>query len=246
MTEYYVGVYNKTGTSEPLWVPVPIVAHMSATLSLDFHGETGGMLPSYYRPIQKSATARIFIEREDIRGAPYEFSHEADVRLELERPTTGEDPTTEAESRIAIFDIRVWVGSYEGSFTKFRVVQIASVQLGTGTYDGLDDMVNSCEMFAFAHADPEIYIDPSWEHADKFGLVFPENVTMTPLPLPRLVTPIREPDGNVVIHWIGDGVLQESLTVSDPTSWVDSSNQDTPQSITPDALSRFYRVIASP
>jgi hypothetical protein len=244
---YEVVVFNRSGTAEPMWVPVFIKAHLSATLSLRYYGKVGGTRPPYLQSIRDEATAKIQISREDKRGEPYEFSHSAEVVLHLEDPGTGESPPPKADSRSLNLAVLVWVGSYEGSITRVKVRQWVVAELGTGTYKYLGgDRDNYCEMLAFAQVDPEISIDPSWEHADKFGLVLPENVTMMPLPLPRLITPLQEPDGSVLIHWVGDGMLQESLTIGDSASWADSTNQFTPQSVTADASSRFYRVIARP
>jgi hypothetical protein len=157
-------VYNKWGTQHPQDVPLILEGSVAAKVDCADHGlET---------PQHSHATASASVQFYDAAGKRV-FHRGAAARNDW----APDDWFQEVDWWVRV---PVPLGTKPGDTTWFMVVQQAAAEVGAWTWGGPEPGYG--EAHGWATSDPLIYIDPTWEHADEFGVAFPDNVTFIPEP----------------------------------------------------------------
>lgn len=179
-TDFDFVVHNKTGTDVEYIVPLVVEGTLSAFVAHEENG-TNPMLETRVR-------ADAFIEF-------YECPDDWDdmpiggYYLHLYHNYFGTVlPTSIGEKKPWLLTVPVLLGKKPGDRACFTVCSKAQASGIATTYSNKDhpELNSHSKITAVAVVDPYIYIDPTWEHADKFGIAFPDNVTPLTDP-PRLL-----------------------------------------------------------
>ncbi|MDY7011945.1 MAG: PEP-CTERM sorting domain-containing protein [Planctomycetota bacterium] len=157
-------VYNKWGTEHSQDVPLILEGSLVAKVDCADHGLKGSL--------QSTATTSATVQFYDASGTRI-FHQGAAARNDW-------DPDDWFQEVSWSVDVVVPLGTKAGVTAWFLMVQQANALVGAWTYGGHEPGYG--EAHAWAIADPLIYIDPTWEHADEFGIAFPDNVTFIPEP----------------------------------------------------------------
>jgi hypothetical protein len=157
-------VYNKWGTEEPRLVHLIVRGSVSAKVDCADHGLVG----SQHSVATTSATVQFY----DAAGNRI-FHQGAAARNDWDPDEWFQEEDWEVE-------VTWLLGAEAGATAWFVMVQQASATVGAWACGGPESGYG--EAHAWATSDPLIYIDPTWEYADEFGIAFPDNVTFMPEP----------------------------------------------------------------
>lgn len=170
-TDFDFVIYNKTGTDIEYIVPLIVKGTLHTVVT---HNEVGTN-PMFDTKVK--ATAYIgFYE------CPHDWQDPAIgwYDLALYHNHYGESlPPVSFESKPWLLSVPVRLGKEPGDRACFTVCSQAYVSGAATAYSVTDhpELSSWSKMSGLAIVDPYIYIDPAWEHADKFGIAFPDNVT---------------------------------------------------------------------
>jgi hypothetical protein len=202
-------VYNNFGTETELLVP--IIAKGTLTASL-YHEEYGTVHAYLY--VEPKVMANAFVEFYH-HNDPWDANPIAAEYAFIQHGEYGVVTNTYATRRKPwLLTVDVWVGknpgdrayytvrlgsSVNGTVTAYspkptnperlfysEVCAFAEAKMVSPEMEALR-LVGRTTVDAEAAARPAIYIDPTWEHADKFAVAFPDNLT-----------PVSEESGGVV------------------------------------------------
>ena len=179
--EFDYVVYNKEGTDTDLIVPLMAKGTLSASL---FHLEHGSH-PFYETVGQAGAWIKFFNYNDAWNEEPL-----GQQLLTLSHNYGGDalpSPTVEMESWLLTVPILVGKDPGDRTYLTVRMFAFAKGQAAAHSNPDFPEQNSYSTIATYAHVDPFFYIDPTWEHADQFGLAFPDNVT-----------PLTEDPGEIV------------------------------------------------
>jgi len=164
-TDFNFVVYNSTGTDVELIVP--LIAE--GTLSVYAFHEEHGTNPVFETRARAHASIEFYDDPSATMpiGGYYSNVYHTD------------DPIVATEKKPWLLTVPVLVGKNLGDRATFTVVQMALVNGAATAHSNPEhpELKGYSSVVVAAVVDPFIYIDPTWEHAEKFGLAFPDNVT---------------------------------------------------------------------
>jgi hypothetical protein len=180
-TDFDFVIHNKTGTDVEYIVPLIVEGTLWTTVGYEEHGTH----PYYETNVVASAYIGFYECPNDWDDTPI-----GSVALSLSHnDLPGEDPPPAVPKKKPwLLTVPIRLGKDPGDRACFTVLSQAIASGSATAYSNSyhPELNSHSNIVADAVVDPYIYIDPTWEHADKFGLTFPDNVTPLTDP-PRLL-----------------------------------------------------------
>ncbi|MBN2022157.1 MAG: PEP-CTERM sorting domain-containing protein [Pirellulales bacterium] len=164
---YEIIVYNVNGTATPQLVPIEFEEILSA--QFDSMGT-----PDY---VEGNAVAALWVSTNDWQTSLLSDRIEAYYRNSAER-----EASQKFEGSTTLY---VQVGSAPLAYTKLQVRLVAACNATVRVQRSFDKVREGACSFT-ALADPMVSIDPTWEYADQFGLVFSPGVVPALVPEPGI------------------------------------------------------------